>query len=164
MPHKNIEVRRAYQREYARRWNGEHLERKRRNNREAARRARLRDPEGVREKNRQWKAAHPDKIKEYTQRHQPRAWELWIKRNYGLSVDDYQKLVEEQHEVCAICKTFTSTKKCPRLCVDHDHVTKKVRRLLCGTCNSAIGLMKESPVILRAAAAYLESFQTSEYR
>lgn len=43
------------------------------------------------------------------------------------------------------------------LAVDHDHVTGAVRGLLCKGCNTGIGLLREDPMLLRAAARYLES-------
>lgn len=61
-----------------------------------------------------------------------------------------------QQGKCAICG---GDPKFPnrRLCVDHDHATGHFRGLLCGHCNTAIGLMKDSPEIMRKAIAYLEN-------
>lgn len=78
-------------------------------------------------------------------------------RRYGLTREDVDALHESQGGLCAICgcdgakhATFT------RLVIDHCHETEKVRGLLCGPCNSAIGLLKDSPEIALAAAAYLQ--------
>lgn len=71
---------------------------------------------------------------------------------YGMTESEYNKLVLQQQGVCAIC----GTNKEGRLAVDHNHKTGNIRGLLCRPCNSAIGLFKESPTLLRKAASYLE--------
>jgi hypothetical protein len=58
-----------------------------------------------------------------------------------------------QDYVCAVCKRDPEK---GHLHVDHDHVTGKVRGLLCGACNRTLGLTSESPERLRALAEYLE--------
>jgi hypothetical protein len=76
-----------------------------------------------------------------------------LKRNYGLSVEQYEAMHQRQGGVCAICK-----EECPIervLSVDHCHTTGRVRGLLCSLCNKAIGLLKDSPERLRAAINYL---------
>ena len=75
---------------------------------------------------------------------------------YGLTLEDYEQLEADQNHVCAICRKPRSTKRCPRLFVDHDHKTGKIRGLLCHHCNAAIGHMMDSPETLRRAAQYLE--------
>lgn len=74
----------------------------------------------------------------------------------GITVNDYYALVKKQKGRCLICKKPPSGK--PRdkhLHIDHCHKSKKVRALLCGNCNRAIGLFKDSPKICEAAARYL---------
>ncbi len=44
--------------------------------------------------------------------------------------------------------------------IDHNHITKQVRGLLCNLCNTAIGKFEENPVLLRRAADYLEYYAT----
>jgi hypothetical protein len=79
-------------------------------------------------------------------------------RKYGLSVIGYQNLLAQQNGVCAICREPGR-----ELCVDHDHKTGRVRSLLCNGCNSAIGFLRESPLLARAAATYLEQQLTKEF-
>ena len=62
----------------------------------------------------------------------------WLKYQYGLSVDDYDELVEKQQGCCAICGVNQSDLNI-RLIVDHNHTTGKVRGLLCTTCNVRVG-------------------------
>jgi Recombination endonuclease VII len=83
-----------------------------------------------------------------------------IERLYGLSPEQYRRLLKAQKGVCAICKRPPQYRA---LCVDHCRVTKRVRGLLCNNCNTGLGLFGDDPVRLRAAAAYLErARRTSE--
>lgn len=84
-----------------------------------------------------------------------------LRRNFGLTVSDYEKKFEEQGGVCAICqqpeyrlKSKGSTPK--RLAVDHCHKTQQNRGLLCHDCNIALGLFRDDPLRLAAAIAYLK--------
>lgn len=72
---------------------------------------------------------------------------------YGLTKQELDLLLA-QHEECAICKTIDWGVKGP--CVDHDHVTGKIRGILCGSCNQGLGRFADDPKRLRAAADYLE--------
>jgi hypothetical protein len=63
-------------------------------------------------------------------------------------------LLEEQGGKCAVCGKLNNEGR-RRLAVDHDHKTGKVRGLLCGNCNTALGLVKEDPEILSLLADYL---------
>lgn len=73
-------------------------------------------------------------------------------KKYGITPADYARMLAEQHGGCAICR------HCPdrTLHVDHCHATGKVRGLLCGRCNVALGMVGESSVRLRQAIDYLE--------
>ena len=79
---------------------------------------------------------------------------LW-KTRYGLSIEQYRDLWNAQHGACAVCKTVAE--HFGDLPVDHNHTTLKVRGLLCGACNPGIGMLQDSPAILRAAIEYLEA-------
>ena len=67
----------------------------------------------------------------------------------------YKISEEEAEQLLAIdrCEMCGSDWK---LCIDHNHETGKVRGVLCGNCNSALGLTKDSPELLRKLATYLE--------
>lgn len=76
-----------------------------------------------------------------------------LRTRYGITVEEYDHLFAIQGGVCAICK-----KPCPsgkRLAVDHDHLTKRIRGLLCRSCN--LGLGHFSIETMRGAIKYLES-------
>jgi hypothetical protein len=81
-----------------------------------------------------------------------------LKRKYGLSLEDYNKLLEEQNNKCAGCLRSAKQLKCTFLDVDHDHKTGYVRGLLCRDCNTSLGKLSSNPVILRRLADYLEAF------
>jgi hypothetical protein len=84
--------------------------------------------------------------------------------NYDISPVEYGILFAQQNGVCAICREPGRTAyRSKDLCVDHDHKTGRVRALLCGGCNSAIGFLRESPLLARAAATYLEQQLTKEF-
>lgn len=74
-----------------------------------------------------------------------------LKRTYGITMDEFEQMVEAQQGQCVVCERVVD-----RLVVDHDHETGATRELLCGTCNSGLGLFGENPEMLRRAAEYLE--------
>ncbi len=94
-------------------------------------------------------AAHKDEIN--ARRRGKREAES-LRRRYGMSLDDRDALLARQGGVCGICK-----KHHRRLHVDHCHATRKVRGLLCGTCNRGLGHYNDDPVLTRAATAWLEA-------
>jgi hypothetical protein len=83
------------------------------------------------------------------QAEQIRAWKL--KNKYGITEDKAALLLELQKGLCGICSSDISEK--PH--IDHNHVTNEVRGLLCGSCNRALGLLKDSPAVLLNAYQYL---------
>ena len=76
-------------------------------------------------------------------------------KQYGLTPEEFNQMFADQKGECLICKRHQSEFK-ETLSVDHDHKTGKVRGLLCGACNRAIGLFKDDPNIIRAAIDYLK--------
>jgi hypothetical protein len=83
-----------------------------------------------------------------------------LRRLYGLSLQDYDDLLARQNGGCGICrrKPKKKGKRKRRLCVDHDHRTRKIRGLLCINCNTGLGCYGDSPKFLRMAADYLETW------
>jgi len=73
---------------------------------------------------------------------------------FNMSLDDYNKLFQEQNGCCAICGKHQSELK-KSLGVDHDHTTGKIRGLLCVKCNIAIGMFDEDLIMLDNAKIYL---------
>ncbi len=82
-----------------------------------------------------------------------------LKFGFGMSVEEYERLFEEQNGVCAIChKPETAIHKgaIKRLAVDHCHETNRNRGLLRGHCNIAIGNLRDSVPNLISAIKYLQ--------
>lgn len=77
-----------------------------------------------------------------------------MRRAYGMEPADYERLLSEQNGKCAICGGGPNGAG-KRLHVDHCHNSSKVRGLLCGKCNTAIGLLNDDPERAEAVAAYL---------
>lgn len=71
---------------------------------------------------------------------------------YGITLARFEELNRQQNGACAICGTVPNKP----LYVDHCHVTKVVRGLLCCKCNFFIGLAQNNPTVLSAAIRYLE--------
>lgn len=83
-----------------------------------------------------------------------------LRRNYNLTVEQYNKMLEQQKHCCAICGKHASKFK-RRLHVDHDHKTGQIRALLCTKCNPTLGYIDESPELLDKIRHYLEKFKKS---
>jgi hypothetical protein len=80
--------------------------------------------------------------------------DAYLRRKYGIGLEEYDAKLAEQDGCCAICRR--EPRSDISLHVDHDHVTGKIRGLLCFRCNVAIGLISEDHDSLRAIADYLD--------
>lgn len=83
--------------------------------------------------------------------------DLVLRKTYGISTDDYDRMFAEQGGVCAICRQPEPDKRRKYLSVDHCHREGRVRKLLCSRCNKGLGHFLDDPLLLREAASYLES-------
>jgi len=101
--------------------------------------------------------------KEWRKRNPEKSKNSDLKKMYGITLEQYTTMAKEQNYTCAICgEKDTDLDKfgVPRhMPVDHCHVTNKVRALLCGPCNRSLGGFKDSPELLRKAAAYIEKYK-----
>ena len=71
---------------------------------------------------------------------------------YGITCYAVDKMWKEQGCKCAICKEPVE-----RYDVDHDHITDKVRGLLCHQCNVGLGQFKDNIEVFKEAIRYLEN-------
>ena len=112
-----------------------------------------------------WRAANPERAREHWNKSNRKrlanpehlAWkrEDAMRRAYGIGMAEFEQLLAAQHGACAICGG-PSNGPGKRFHVDHCHDSKRIRGLLCGKCNTLIGLADDSPERLRRAAIYLE--------
>ena len=79
----------------------------------------------------------------------------YLKRMFGITLEQYEEMVISQGDCCAICGKHRTTNK-QRLAVDHCHLTGVVMGLLCSHCNKSLGTFKDSINILNKAIAYLQ--------
>lgn len=119
----------------------------------------LKDPAGTR-------AHNTEKHREYTKRRLARdpgyrkqlsrqSYAGVVKRKYGITSKDIDRMLIEQLGLCLICENPTK-----KFHVDHCHKTGKVRGLLCGGCNIGLGSFRDDVPRLKRAAAYLEGHQS----
>lgn len=80
-------------------------------------------------------------------------------RKYGISSAEYDAMLIVQGGACSICSSTDPKHWSGRFMVDHCHSTRKVRGLLCATCNTGLGLFSDDSSLLTRAVAYLESNQ-----
>jgi len=147
-------------------WEKEHPERKKELRRKSA--AKFRSTSDGAKKSKQWTKEwglkNPEKkkanMKNWYNNNKEKSRRLRrkseLKRLYNLTVEDYQNMVTGQNNQCYICgkvpKNYT-------LCVDHNHETKKVRKLLCHGCNHAVGIIEKGKDYLNKLLNYLSEHQ-----
>ena len=79
-----------------------------------------------------------------------------LKRNYNLTIKEYNKILKKQGGVCAICRNKGNGKA---LSVDHNHQTGKIRGLICSSCNLTLGYAKENVDRLENCIEYLNFYR-----
>ena len=81
-----------------------------------------------------------------------------MKYLYGITLAEYDLLLEQQNGHCMICETTEPGGGKGRFAIDHNHSTGEIRGLLCCTCNRGLGFFRDDPHYLRQAAKYLELY------
>jgi hypothetical protein len=114
----------------------------------------------------EWRRKNPDYMKGYMKRYRAENLERlqaedrergklrepakrrreWLKEKYGITVEQYLDMAEAQQQTCPLCERVCAKSESREsgLHVDHDHVTGKVRGLLCGRCNKLLGKLGDS--------------------
>jgi hypothetical protein len=116
----------------------------------------------------EYRIKNKDKIQKqnltYKRFHKKEAKNKQLQKKYNITLEKYNKILDEQHGVCAICgkkeplKHFKS-KQSYSLSVDHNHKTGKVRGLLCSNCNFIIGHSREKISVFQQAIIYLRKYK-----
>lgn len=175
MPYKDTETRRSAQRaRYAK--NIEHertrnrlrakVEIKRR--KETQKNWRLANPEAYKAQLDRYKVAHPDAQKlanrKWTKAHPDRVRNKHLLRTYGITQEDYDRILLSQDGKCAIC-SVSEVELISRtgrgFHVDHNHKTGEIRGLLCGRCNRGLGCFTDNAHKLELATKYIKEHDGS---
>jgi len=106
------------------------------------------------EYHKKWFAQNKEKLKVYR-----RAADL--KKNYGVSLDQYNDMLVFQNALCAIChkpetQVHHKTGFPYSLAVDHCHKTNKVRELLCSNCNRTLGMVNDNIELMQKMIEYVQ--------
>jgi hypothetical protein len=107
------------------------------------------DPKTVREQHQRWRDTNREKCRRQGQRRNAKFRGHLPPDPTGPALPE---LIEKQAGICAACY-----EPLVNPVLDHDHKTGKVRGALCSRCNVGIGMLKDSPGVLRRAAQYLEA-------
>lgn len=110
------------------------------------------------EKQRAWSSKHREELADwqrgYRRTNKMRMRDANLRRDYGISLNEFAEIEERQGGVCAICGGPPNGRGV--LYVDHDHANGEIRGLLCGKCNAGLGMFRDSPSLMRSAAEYVE--------
>lgn len=111
------------------------------------------------EQNDNWKKRNPEKVKKYKEKTNKKLLskgyfkDYCLRKNYGIGIETFNKLHKEQDGGCAICGKSNES-----LGVDHNHITGKIRGLLCKGCNLIIGIIEDRPELFLNINSYLNYY------
>lgn len=97
---------------------------------------------------RRFRAEHPESLKDKFHKKN-----RVMRCRYGLDIGAYNEMLLSQKNQCGVCEKSIFELRKP-LAVDHCHRTKRVRGLLCFSCNRSIAIL-DDPRLLARAQAYL---------
>src|SRR5271166_4882501 len=123
---------------YMREWRAENREKVRASNKKW----RDTNPDRVRKKAKDWRTGNPERIRDHN-----------LKNGHGIVGRDYDRMSAAQDGKCHICEAMDV-----KLCVDHDHDTGEIRKLLCRTCNMLVGFFEKHPERMQATAWYVQLY------
>lgn len=145
---------RTQNKEHLKKYNEEHKEHRKKIKRDYY----LKNRDAFLECTRKWRKENPEKYKQYSENRRPRRHELHLRNKFGITVDDYNKMMESQEHKCAICRRHATEFK-RALHVDHIHNdTKQIRGLLCVNCNKMLGHCLDNIETLKMGIVYLQKY------
>lgn len=108
----------------------------------------------IKRKVREYAVTNEDKVKEsgkrYRRSNKNRIKLYFVKWAYNLSPEEYELLLQNNNGFCPICNI-----KSENLCIDHDHNTKRVRGMICSSCNLGLGNFHDDIDYLKKCIKYL---------
>jgi hypothetical protein len=125
------------------------------------------NPAKYSEKQKRWRAANKDRIRgyktkpwsEYTPEQKARKAATsrvrHLQRKFGITLEQWQEMHDRQGGVCAICRIPGRVGRHGKLQVDHCHETGRIRGLLCGPCNVALGIFGDTADALARVLRYV---------
>src|SRR3954469_13937079 len=125
------------------------------------------DPDRVKQRVKKWQSENPERLREYRKEYRQRPDRKvadragYLKRKFGISLEDYDRLWANQHGGCAICGD--PPEPGAHLHVDHDHEDGRGRGLLVVRCNNGRGHFKEDDALIEEAAAYARRTPEDEH-
>jgi hypothetical protein len=118
------------------------------------------DPQANRDRVKRWAIANPEKVLARvaamtgSEKKKLADRKSYLKRTYGITLEDYERMLEAHGGVCAICGESRPEER--TLHIDHDHESGKIRGLLCFRCNNSLGDLRENYDLFQRAADYLD--------
>ena len=119
-----------------------------------------------------WAAANRDKVKAANDKNKEKRKQFYsspegvissrkahLKRVYGITLEQFEAKLTAQNGVCEICGEYNTRDKHGVMAVDHNHITGKIRGLLCFKCNSALGNFNDNKELLMKAINYLNKYE-----
>jgi DNA-binding transcriptional MerR regulator len=95
--------------------------------------------------------------KKYYQNNKHTIGQKRILKQYGITLEAYNKMLKDQNFCCAICKRHKSHFK-RNLDIDHNHKNNQIRGLLCWSCNTMLGCANDSIDTIQSAIEYLKKY------
>ena len=128
--------------------------------------------ESIRRGRKEASEKHKEYMKQYNRERRGSARAMHLHYRYGLTVEQYDALLEQQDYRCAACRTHEKDAPKGRLHVDHDHACcsgrdscgQCIRGLLCQSCNQALGHLKDDIERITRLAAYVASTKINYHR
>lgn len=102
-----------------------------------------------------WRQENPEAARE-------RNYNASIKRRFGISPEDFDALVDAQHDLCALCGDLLQPELKGAVHIDHDSTTGLIRGVLCRNCNIIIGHAGDDPERLSRIARALPTYLAAD--